>query len=107
MVLALGTEFSETDVIYTGIPLPTARDLVMVDVDPAQLSAHRPRIGVCADVGTFLSALLGVLPEPVGVEPGGRGHSGPSAPAAGSSGPPTPGGTGPGWTPCGRCARRT
>ncbi|GLY16350.1 hypothetical protein Kisp01_33650 [Kineosporia sp. NBRC 101677] len=69
VVLALGTEFSETDVIYTGIPLPAGGDLVMVDVDPAQLSAHRPRIGVCADVRTFLSALLGVLPEPAGVEP--------------------------------------
>ncbi|GAA2526186.1 thiamine pyrophosphate-binding protein [Winogradskya humida] len=66
VVLALGTEFSETDVIYTGIPVEVRGRLVRVDLDESQLAAHEAVVGVLADVGAFLSELLPLI------EPGER-----------------------------------
>ena len=65
VVLAVGTEFGETE-MYPG-PEPLAFDgrLIRVDLDPEQLVRGFPAaLPVVADAGHFLRALLAALPEP-------------------------------------------
>jgi thiamine pyrophosphate-dependent acetolactate synthase large subunit-like protein len=55
LVFALGTEFSDVDIIYTGIRIPAPKNLVRVDVDAAQLnSGYQANLGIESDVGSFL-----------------------------------------------------
>lgn len=55
LVLALGTEFSDVDTIYTGKRIPAPKKLVRVDLDIAQLnSAYSSDLGIESDVGCFL-----------------------------------------------------
>jgi len=67
VVLALGTEFSETDydLLMTGAPEYAGR-LIRVDIDPDQLSANRSAsLALLADVGQAADALLAELGEGV------------------------------------------
>lgn len=65
VVLAVGTEFSEVDRIYTGAPLTITGDVVRVDIDPAQLDAGVPAaIGLVGDAAAVLGALDRALPTP-------------------------------------------
>ena len=66
VVLAVGTEFGETE-MYPG-PEPLAFDgkLIRVDLDPEQLVRCLPAtLPIVADSRHFLRALLAALPEPV------------------------------------------
>lgn len=59
VVLALGTEFSEVDRLYTGAALAISGTLIRVDIDPAQLSSYLAAdIGIAADTGRTVAALL-------------------------------------------------
>jgi acetolactate synthase-1/2/3 large subunit len=62
VVLAVGTEFSEVDVLYTGVELPQPAVLIRVDVDAAQLHVPFPADvalqGRADDVLTALNAAL-------------------------------------------------
>lgn len=59
LVLALGTEFSDVDIIYTGKRVPTPKRLVRVDLDTAQLnSAYPSDLGIESDTGCFLQEFL-------------------------------------------------
>jgi thiamine pyrophosphate-dependent acetolactate synthase large subunit-like protein len=62
LVLALGTEFSDVDIIYSGIPIPAPKRLVRVDVDPTQLNApYHANLAIESDVGSFLRDSLDSL----------------------------------------------
>jgi acetolactate synthase-1/2/3 large subunit len=62
-VLALGTEFGETDydMLFLG-DLPPLQWLCRIDIDPAQLCRNqRADLALCGDAGESLRALLGEL----------------------------------------------
>jgi len=62
LVLAIGTEFSDVDVIYTGKRITQPAYLVRVDIDSAQLqSAFIAKIAVQADAKEFTSTLIAML----------------------------------------------
>jgi thiamine pyrophosphate-dependent acetolactate synthase large subunit-like protein len=57
VVLALGTELSETDV-YTSTKLAVTGEMIRVDVDPAKLADHYgARIAICADCASTVAAI--------------------------------------------------
>ena len=59
LVFALGTEFSDVDIIYTGIRLPAPKRMVRVDVDRTQLnSPYDAHLGIESDIGSFLQDSL-------------------------------------------------
>ncbi len=63
VVLAVGTELSETD-IYTGLQLPMAGTLIRIDIDPAKLADHYgAAIPLCGDARASLAALLETLAD--------------------------------------------
>ncbi|KZE89858.1 thiamine pyrophosphate-binding protein [Microbacterium sp. TNHR37B] len=58
VVLAIGTEFSETDVLYSGRPIQIDGTLVRVDVDPDALHVPFPAdVAVLGDAATVVAAL--------------------------------------------------
>ncbi len=62
VVLAIGTEFSDTDVLYTGARVQIDGSLVRVDIDPAQLNEPVPAtIGIAADAAAACRQLLQLL----------------------------------------------
>ena len=62
LVLAIGTEFSDVDVIYTGKRITQPAYLVRVDIDSAQLqSAFIAKVAVQADAKEFTSTLIAML----------------------------------------------
>ena len=69
VVLAVGTELGESDLWR---PAPALRGtLVRVDVDPAQLEKNLPAdLGLAADAGAALAALLAALPAGARRPPG-------------------------------------
>ncbi|GAA1995722.1 5-guanidino-2-oxopentanoate decarboxylase [Nakamurella flavida] len=70
VVLAVGTEFSEIDRLYTGAPLRIPGALIRVDIDPGQLDEPVPAtIGLAADAATTLDALT----QTVSTSPGRLG----------------------------------
>jgi acetolactate synthase-1/2/3 large subunit len=63
-VLAVGTEFAETDydMLFLG-DLPALHWLARIDIDAAQFSRNIPAdLAICADARAALSSLLGKLP---------------------------------------------
>jgi 5-guanidino-2-oxopentanoate decarboxylase len=64
VVLAVGTELSETD-IYTTTRLPMAAELIRIDVDPAKLSdQYAAAVRIWGDAATALGAIVqGVTPR--------------------------------------------
>ena len=57
VVLAVGTELSETDV-YTSTKLTVAGEMIRIDVDPAKLSDHYgAQVAICADAASTLAAI--------------------------------------------------
>jgi thiamine pyrophosphate-dependent acetolactate synthase large subunit-like protein len=74
VVLLVGTQLSDVDVIYTGVPLSFTGTVVRVDTDPAQLSA-----GTDADVGIVGDASLSLAGIASRLAPGHPGSSGRSA----------------------------
>lgn len=64
VVLAVGTEISETDV-YTTTKLAVAGQLIRIDVDPAKLSdQYAAAVGIWGDAATTLAAIVeGVEPR--------------------------------------------
>ncbi|MFF2631873.1 thiamine pyrophosphate-binding protein [Microbacterium sp. NPDC058021] len=63
VVLAVGTEFSAADMLYSGRTAEVTGILVRVDTDPANL--HAPRVAdvaLCADAALALDALADALP---------------------------------------------
>ena len=81
VVLLVGTQLSDVDVIYTGVPLSFTGSVVRVDTDPAQLSA-----GTDADVGIVGDASLSLAGLASRLAAGRPGSSGRSAQAEGPSG---------------------
>ncbi len=64
VVLALGTEMSETDQLYTYTRFEIGGDLIRVDIDPEQLArSYRPTQAICGDAKATLAALLQALPD--------------------------------------------
>ena len=58
LVIAIGTEFSDVDIIYTGKRLPQPKKLVRVDIDPTQLQTGLSAwLGITSDAKSFASAL--------------------------------------------------
>ncbi|MBM9469524.1 5-guanidino-2-oxopentanoate decarboxylase [Nakamurella leprariae] len=63
VVLAVGTEFSEVDRIYTGADLTINGTLLRVDIDPDQLHTPFPAtVGLAGDATAVLSQLLAAIP---------------------------------------------
>jgi len=65
-VVAVGTEFSETDYFYApGFAPPAfAGDLIRIDIDPGQLHKRRPaRVAIEADAALAMAALEAALAE--------------------------------------------
>lgn len=59
VVLAVGTELGETDLLYTGRSYKINGKLIRIDIDPKQLTMnYRPTIAIFSDAGTALDALL-------------------------------------------------
>jgi 5-guanidino-2-oxopentanoate decarboxylase len=57
VVLAVGTELSETDV-YTSTKLTVTGEMIRIDVDPAKLSDHYgAQVAICADARITLGAI--------------------------------------------------
>lgn len=76
VVLAVGTEFSEVDRIYTGAPLTITGAVIRVDIDPAQLPEPvAARVGLVGNAPDVLDELERAL---AGSEtgPGGRDEHG-------------------------------
>ncbi len=58
-VIAIGTEFSEVDYIYTGKALPRPKSLVRVDIDTAQLESCYPStLAIHSDAREFALAVM-------------------------------------------------
>lgn len=58
LVVAIGTEFSDVDIIYTGKRLPHPKKLVRVDIDTTQLNAgYKAWLGITSDAKSFAKAL--------------------------------------------------
>lgn len=67
VVLAVGTEFSETDVLYSGRAIEIEGALIRVDIDPDALHApFAAHIAVCGDAVTIVSALADTVARPAG-----------------------------------------
>lgn len=65
VVLAIGTEFGETDydMLFLG-ELSLTATLIRVDIDARQLARNqRPSVALCGDASETLSALVDLLPE--------------------------------------------
>jgi len=64
MVIAVGTEFSETDRNLLPEPVTISGSLVRIDIEPEQLMrTHRPDIPILSDAGLALEALCDALGE--------------------------------------------
>ncbi len=62
VVLALGCRFSERSTASWGLRLPGS--LIQVDIDPNEIGRNYPvALGICADAGKFLQALLEEKPS--------------------------------------------
>jgi len=60
VVLAVGTELGETDLLYTCRSYAINGDLIRIDIDPRQLTInYLPAVAILSDAETALSALLG------------------------------------------------
>ncbi len=59
LVIAIGTEFSDVDIIYTGKRLPQPKKLIRVDIDLTQLNAGLTAwLGITSDAQSFAKALV-------------------------------------------------
>jgi len=59
VVLAVGTELGETDLLYTGKAYRIAGKLIRIDIDPRQLTMNfLPALALLSDAGAALRALL-------------------------------------------------
>lgn len=59
VVVAIGTEFSETETIYTGSPVRIGGRIIRIDVDPAQLNVpFAAAVGLAGRAEIVLAALL-------------------------------------------------
>ena len=66
VVIAVGTEFSSADMLYSGRTVEVTGRLVRIDTDPANLHAPLPAdAAVCADAAAALSALAAAVGGPV------------------------------------------
>jgi thiamine pyrophosphate-dependent acetolactate synthase large subunit-like protein len=64
VVLAIGTELAETDLLYTGARLAIGDGLIRVDIDPVQLTmTHAPRLALLSDADLALQGFLAALNE--------------------------------------------
>jgi acetolactate synthase-1/2/3 large subunit len=62
LVIAIGTEFSDVDIIYTGKRVPQPKSMIRVDLDGTQLqSGLTADIGVVSDAAHFAKELLAAL----------------------------------------------
>ena len=62
LVIAIGTEFSDVDIIYTGKRIPQPKRLIRVDLDKTQLqSGYEADLGIVSDASDFAVSLLQVL----------------------------------------------
>ena len=64
VVLAIGTEMSETDQLYTYTRFEIGGDLIRIDLDPEQLArSYVPNLPIVADAKLALQAILDNLPD--------------------------------------------
>ena len=64
VVIAIGTEFSDVDIIYTGKRVPQPSSMIRVDLDASQLQTGlRADIGVVSDAALFATSLTKALSE--------------------------------------------
>lgn len=62
LVIAIGTEFSDVDIIYTGKRVPQPKSMIRVDLDATQLqSGLKAEIGVVSDAANFAKELVAAL----------------------------------------------
>jgi acetolactate synthase-1/2/3 large subunit len=62
LVIAIGTEFSDVDIIYTGKRVPQPKSMIRVDLDSTQLqSGLKADIGIISDAAHFAKELLAAL----------------------------------------------
>jgi thiamine pyrophosphate-dependent acetolactate synthase large subunit-like protein len=62
LVIAIGTEFSDVDIIYTGKRVPQPKAMIRVDLDATQLqSGLKADIGVVSDAANFAKELVAAL----------------------------------------------
>ncbi|BBH68382.1 hypothetical protein ACTI_50670 [Actinoplanes sp. OR16] len=62
VVLAVGTEFSETDVLYTGREVELEGSLIRLDIDPANLNAPMPaKVALEGDARAVLAGLIALI----------------------------------------------
>jgi len=65
VVLAVGTEFGETDTQLFDTDLSLSGRLIRIDIEPSQLArAQRPALAIVSDAGEGLAALAHALREP-------------------------------------------
>lgn len=65
VVLALGTEFSETDVLYSGREIEIGGALIRVDIDPAALHVPHPAaVTILGDAAATVTALADAVSRP-------------------------------------------
>ncbi len=64
LIVALGTELSDFEVLFTGAAEPTMADIVRVDIDPHVTHPQQSRATVHARVADFVTAALRELPAP-------------------------------------------
>ena len=59
LIIAIGTEFSDVDIIYTGKRIAQPKKMIRVDLDKTQLqSGYSANLGIVSDAGEFTKALL-------------------------------------------------
>ena len=64
VVLAIGTEMSETDLLYTAKGYRLHGNLIRVDIDLLQLTRnYQPDLAILSDAARFAEAVLAELPE--------------------------------------------
>jgi thiamine pyrophosphate-dependent acetolactate synthase large subunit-like protein len=64
VVLAIGTELGETDLLYTSRPYEIEGQLIRIDIDPKQLTMnYKPAVAVLSDAGLAIDAILQLIAE--------------------------------------------
>ncbi|SJN08269.1 Acetohydroxy acid synthase [Leucobacter sp. 7(1)] len=64
LVVGLGTELSDFEVLFTGTAEPQMADILRVDIDPTVSHPDQTRPTLALRVGAFIEAALAALPAP-------------------------------------------
>jgi 5-guanidino-2-oxopentanoate decarboxylase len=79
VILAVGTELSETD-FYSGTRLEMKGRLIRIDIDATKLADHYAAdVGIWGDAAASLDAVVEAFPDPASAHSGWRSELGPAA----------------------------